>query len=328
MRVAITGVSGFVGQALVERLARCEEVESMVGIDLKPFGSHTKLNHYRMDIRDSALRKVFRRHGVDAVVHLAFILNPPPDPVFQREVNVGGSRNVLLAAKECGARKFVFASSTTVYGAHPDNPEWLTEDDPPRPNIQYAREKAEVEGMCQELAGRMEMTSLRLSTVIGPHIDNPILAYALALKAGLAVRIGEFPTVPLQLVHEGDVVEAFYRAAVEEHPGVYNVGGDGAVDSSYLRSRGMRALRIPVPLAKLALELGRGLGIHFWEPTILDFVRYRWTASNRLIRKEWRFSFKYSSTEALDETIRGGVGMRKVAKCTLPYFYFLGHRLH
>jgi nucleoside-diphosphate-sugar epimerase len=107
MRIAITGVSGFVGRALVERLAKCEEVEGIVGIDLKPFGPHTKLNHYRMNIRDPALRKVFKKHGVDAVVHLAFILNPPPDPAFQREVNVGGSRNVLLAAKECGARKFV-----------------------------------------------------------------------------------------------------------------------------------------------------------------------------------------------------------------------------
>jgi len=326
MRIAITGVSGFLGRALVERLAKCEDVESMVGIDLKRFGPHAKLYHYRMDIRDPELRKVFRKHGVDTVVHLAFILNPPPDPTFQREVNVGGSRNVLLAAKECGARKFVFASSTTVYGAHPDNPEWLTEEDPLRPNIQYAREKAEVERMCQGLVGRMEVTSLRLSTVIGPHIDNPILAYALALKAGLAMRIGSFPTVPLQLVHERDVVEAFYRAAVEDHPGVYNVAGDGAIDASYLHSRGMGAWRIPVPRARLALEVGRRLEIHFWEPTILDYIRYRWTASNRLIRREW--NFKYSSTEALDETIRGGVRLRKVAKCTLPYFYFLGHRLH
>jgi len=326
MRIAITGISGFVGQALVERLTKCEDVESIVGIDLKEFGPQTKLHHYKMDVRNPEVRKVFRKHAVDTVVHLAFILNPPPDPAFQRDVNVRGSRNILLAAKECGARKFVFASSTTVYGAHPDNPEWLTEEDPLRPNIQYAREKAEVEKMCWELRG-MEVTILRLSTVIGPHIDNPILAYALALKVGLAVRIGEFPTVPLQLVHEEDVVEAFYRASVEDHPGIYNVAGDGVIDDAYLRSRGMKTWRVPIPLAKLALEMGRKLKIHFWEPTILDFIRYRWAASNRLIRKKWGFNFRYSTTEALDETISGRMRLKKVAKCTLPYFYFLGHRL-
>jgi nucleoside-diphosphate-sugar epimerase len=90
MRVAITGVSGFVGQALVERLARCEEVESMVGIDLKPFGPHTKLDHYRMDIRDPALRKVFRKHKVDAGRPPSLHPESPARPVLPEGGERGG----------------------------------------------------------------------------------------------------------------------------------------------------------------------------------------------------------------------------------------------
>lgn len=327
MRVAITGISGFVGQAMLERLEECERVERVVGIDLKGLSYPAKkLKHYRMDIRDPRLEGVFRENGVDTVVHLAFILNPPPSSSFQREVNVGGSENVLRAASRCGVRKFVFASSTTVYGAHPDNPEWLREGDPLRPNIQYAREKSEVEERCQRLSNRMMITILRLSTVVGPHIDNPVIAYVLAAKHGVAFKVGPFPTIPLQLVHEDDVVEAFYRATVEEHPGVFNVAGDGVVDENYVRARRLKLLEVPVPVVKRLLDAGRRLGMHFWEPTLLNYLIYRWAASNELIKRRWGFRFRYSTTEALEDTGRR-VGLSRVAPCLLPYMYFLGRRL-
>lgn len=119
MNVAITGISGYIWRLLTDKLDRDERVGRIVGIDLGDFVHPSpKLKHYKVDIRDPKLRDLFDEEEVDAVVHLAFIIFAPPDPAKQRDVNVNGSRNVLRAAGQSGVRKFIFASSTTVYGAH------------------------------------------------------------------------------------------------------------------------------------------------------------------------------------------------------------------
>lgn len=109
MNVAITGISGYLGQRLTNKLEASDRIERIVGIDVVDFQYPSpKVKHCRTDIRDPKLKNVFDENEVDVVVHLAFIMNPIPDPARQRDINVNGSKNVLRAAEVSGVGKFVF----------------------------------------------------------------------------------------------------------------------------------------------------------------------------------------------------------------------------
>ena len=103
-----------------------------------------KKTEYRQgDVRDSdSVRDALK--GADVVVHLAFAILTASDAT--RAVNVDGSRTVFEATVASGAQRLCYASSVAAYGFHADNPDWLTEDVPPRGTREhfYSQQKAEV----------------------------------------------------------------------------------------------------------------------------------------------------------------------------------------
>jgi UDP-glucose 4-epimerase len=137
--VAITGAAGYVGGRLLARLLDEPDVETVVGLDVGPLPTGPeRFIPYRRDVRDPSLADILARHRVDTLVHTAFVLYPPPRRLRQMaHINVNGTENVLRAAAQAGVRHAIFLSSTTVYGAWPDNPIPLTEEHPPRPNPDY-----------------------------------------------------------------------------------------------------------------------------------------------------------------------------------------------
>src|SRR5215211_6169550 len=133
MRYVITGGAGYIGTRLVQHLARREQTERIVVADLKPprGGYRPKTGFERVDVRDRGrVRAVLESARADVLVHLAFILNP---------------------ASAAGVEQVLVTSSTSAYGAFPDNPVPLTEEDPVRgvPDFSYARDKAEADRICQ-----------------------------------------------------------------------------------------------------------------------------------------------------------------------------------
>src|ERR671920_1164903 len=98
----------------------------------------------RLDVRDrDGVRAVLERARADALVHLAFILNPSHDEHLMYDVDVNGTHNVLEAAGRAGTEQVLVTSSAVAYGAFPDNPVALSEDDPVRgvAGYSYARDK-------------------------------------------------------------------------------------------------------------------------------------------------------------------------------------------
>ena len=99
----------------------------------RPRATGRKTEFERLDVRDrGAVHSVLERVRPDALVHLAFILNPSHDEEFTYDVDVNGTHNVLEAADKAGTRQVLVTSSGVAYGAFPDNPVPLTEDDPVR----------------------------------------------------------------------------------------------------------------------------------------------------------------------------------------------------
>ena len=110
--------------------------------------------------------------GADVVVHLAFAILDASDAT--RELNVEGSRRVFEEAAKAGAKRICYASSVAAYGFHDDNPDWLTEDIPPRgsPEHPYSQQKAEVERVLGEVLLRHPNTvayAFRPCIVAGPE---------------------------------------------------------------------------------------------------------------------------------------------------------------
>ena len=130
MKVCVTGGAGFIGSHLVDRLVR--DGHEVVVLDNLSTGrlenletSRSKLRLDEGDLRDrAAVAKALA--GVEVVFHqaaLASVARSVENPREVTEVNVGGTLNVLVAAKELGVRRVVFASSSSVYGDTPDAPQ-------------------------------------------------------------------------------------------------------------------------------------------------------------------------------------------------------------
>ena len=140
LRVAVTGAAGSIGARLVESLAASSNVDAVVALDAHPIDlTHPKVVSYQHDI-SQPVDSIFKEHGVQSVVHLAFQLKPGRNREAARRVNVGGTARVLQSCQAANVRHILYLSSTTVYGAHPGNDTPFTEESPVRPvrGFQYA----------------------------------------------------------------------------------------------------------------------------------------------------------------------------------------------
>src|SRR5215207_203819 len=179
MRYLITGGSGYIGTRLVDRLSRREDTEQIVICDVAPprtFVPNTEFK--KVDVRDrAAVRAAVEEARPDALVHLAFILNPSHDEGFMYDVDVNGTHNVLEAAAEVGIRQVLITTSAVAYGAFPDNPDPITEEHPVRgvALFSYARDKTESDRIVQLCALQHPATIttiVRPCIVFGPNVDN------------------------------------------------------------------------------------------------------------------------------------------------------------
>ncbi|MEW6058777.1 MAG: SDR family oxidoreductase [Actinomycetota bacterium] len=313
MRYVITGGSGYIGSRLVDRLSEREDTERIVICDVRPPASfRPKAEYQELDVRDAArAREILERERPDALVHLAFILNPMRDERTMYDIDVNGTHNVLEAASATGVEHVLVTSSTTAYGAFPDNPVPLTEDDPVRgvADFEYARDKTESDRLCQLWALRhpdRTMTILRPCIVFGPNVDNYISRSW--TDAPFLPDVGGMDT-PVQFVHEDDVVEALVGLLAGRHGGAFNVTGDGTVTwRETAEIAGVKVRRLPLPVA-------RRIGAFMWRvgqseapPGNLHFLLHPWVASNEKLKQTLGWNPRYTSREAFVETMRAKRG--------------------
>jgi len=255
--VAVTGVSGYLGSALVRLLDTDPSITRIVGIDIaEPSFTARCFEFYSMDVRSPDLADVMR--GCEAIVHLAAVSE---DPGEVADVNVGGTRSVVDAASRAGVRKFVLASSHSVYGAHADNAFPLTESSPVRPNPEnaYALSKAEAEQIVSYFASQHPdavVTTLRFAWISGPNLPT---SHARAIDVKVRFVVAGYD-VPMQTVHEDDAAAAIALALSRDLPGTFNVSADDAVTSPD-EVLGQRKVVVPLDRAKRVLDRTAPMGL-------------------------------------------------------------------
>jgi UDP-glucose 4-epimerase len=309
MRYVITGGAGYIGTRLVERLIERDDTERVVIADVRPPRSFRPKSEYRqLDVRDAnAVRELLERERPDALVHLAFILNPMHDENAMYEIDVGGTHNVLEAASAAGTKQVLVTSSSTAYGAFPDNPVPIDEDWPVRgvPDFEYARDKAESDRLCQLWALRhpdRTMTIARPCIVFGPNVDNFIVR--LWTKAPFFTDMGNLDQTT-QFVHEDDLVDALVTLLVGGHAGAFNIAGDGTMTyRETAEAIGMKTRRMPEGLARRITALTWKLRVGEVPVGQVRFAVHPWVVSNEKLKRETGWKPRHTSRETFEIAMR------------------------
>jgi len=290
--IAITGLRTFVGRRLAERLTLRQPAPRVLGLDRhRPHHFAGGNRFQRVDLTqptaDSRLAEIFEKERVEVVVHAAFRRDPAPDLGYDHELETIGSLHVMHACAAAKVRRLVLASSTMLYGPRPTNPNFLGEDHPLRghPGAHNVENRREAEALLADWAVRhpdTEVTVLRPCWIMGPTCWDHVVRYF--ARPVVPTLLGHDPL--LQFVHEEDCVRAFERAALEPHPGVFNVVGRGVLPlSTILRLAGKRSLPLPASLLyRLRYYPSQG---QTGDPPdgFYDYLRYLWVADGE---RGWR----------------------------------------
>lgn len=286
-----------------------ESVSEVIGIDLKePAYTSAKLRYLSLDVRSPLIADYLRNYEVDTVLHLAWVFNPNHDARRTYDINVNGTKAVMSACKETAVKRLIIPGSTTAYGAHPDNPEWLREDSPIRGNrgFPYSYHKALVEGLCDEFERQItgvNLTRLRVCIVLGKYVDNFVRDSILLRGLRHAAVRGYSPHI--QFLHEEDMSSAIRLALLSQAYGIYNIVPNDTLTIHQVAEIAGNPLReypycVLHPLVSFLWSI-RQLPV---PPSYLPFIQHRWTASNSLIDTELGWKPKRSTYDALISMLR------------------------
>ena len=312
--VLVTGGSGYFGSIVSElALARGDTVRIF---DLNPPSPELASAEYVAgDVRDPvAIRAACE--GIDVVLHNVAQVPLAKDRDLFDEVNVGGTANVLVAARDARVKKVVHTSSSAVFGIPEHNP--VTETSPCRPLEAYGRAKLRAELLCHDaVAAGLDVTIIRPRTVLG-HGRLGVSALLFEFVAvGAPVFVLGRGDNRYQLVHANDLADACLRAGDREGPSVYNIG---ALEFGTMRETlqalvnhaptGSRVRSLPVGPARLAMRTLAGLGL-------APFAPYHWL----LYSESLYFDVSKAREELGWEPVHSNASM-----VIESYEWFLAHR--
>ncbi|HJX49186.1 MAG TPA: NAD-dependent epimerase/dehydratase family protein [Gaiellaceae bacterium] len=288
----VTGGAGFIGSNLVRALL--ERGDDVRVLDNFSTGDRANLEGLGVEIVEGELRSYERVHravrGAEVVYHLGALGSVPrsvQDPLTSNAVNVEGTLNVLLAARDEGIRRVVFSSSTSVYGSSRQLP--TTEDTPPDPISPYGVAKLAAERYCVSFSRvyeSLETVVLRYFNVFGPR-QSPFSQYAAvvplfvtSIAAGQPVQIHGDGEQSRDFTYVGNVVDATVRAGEAKGASgeIFNIANGSPASVNVLADTIGAILGMPVVKEHLPpragdirdswADLGKAARILGYEPAI------------------------------------------------------------
>ncbi len=322
MRVVILGATGNVGTSVLESLASEQQVQEIVAVARRaPQRAYPRTSFVAADVVSDDLAPIFS--GADAVVHLAWLIQPGRDEQLTARVNVMGSERVFRAAVDAGVKQIVYASSVGAYSPGPKDrfvdESWPTEG---IASSFYARHKAAVERQLDRLEQerpQLQIVRMRPGLIFKAQAASEIRRlFAGPLLPGALLRPGLIPVVPktprlrFQAVHSLDVGDAYRRALLCGARGAFNLAAAPPIGPPQLASvLGARQVPVPARVLRAGAALTYRLRLQPSEPGWLDMALAVPLMDAGRARAELGWEPRYSSLQTLDELLagmRGGQG--------------------
>lgn len=316
MRVAITGATGNVGTSVLGALAGEASIEQIVAVARRPasFGD-SRVRMVTADVATADLEPILA--GADAVIHLAWLIQPSRDGRTLRATNVEGTRRVFDAAVRAGVGTIVHASSVGVYAPGPKDRR--VDESWPATGIStlfYSRHKAEAERMLDRLEREhpgMRVVRLRPGLIFkreaatgirrlfaGPLLPSPLV------RRGLIPVVPELARLRFQAVHSLDVGDAYRRALLSDVRGAFNVAAEPVLDPGVLADL-LGARRVPLHpgLLRAGADLAWRLRLQPSPPGWIDLALGVPLMDTSRARRELGWEPRTSASDALLELLDG-----------------------
>ena len=316
MRVVVVGATGNVGSSLVRALSAEAGVDSVLGVARRrPELDVPKVEWASADVARDELAPLFS--GADAVVHLAWAIQPSRALTALWRTNVAGSQRVFDAVAGAGVPALVYASSVGAYSPGPKDravdESWPTGG---IPSSFYARHKAEVERRLdrfeREHAGirvvrlRPGLTFKRSSASGQRRLFAGPLAPRFLARPGLIPFFPDVPRLRFQAVHTEDVAEAYRLAVMGDPRGAFNVAAEPVLDSARLaRILGARLVRVPERAMRRVVDVTWRLHLQPTPPGWVDLALCSPLLDTTRARTELGWSPRRSAEEAILELLAG-----------------------
>ncbi|MFD2795025.1 NAD-dependent epimerase/dehydratase family protein [Promicromonospora vindobonensis] len=336
MRVVVVGATGNAGTALLRALQEEPQVTSVLGIARRlPDRSAEQYRHAEwaaVDIaaQDTAASTVARLteqfRGADAVVHLAWLVQPNRERDLLRRTNVEGTRRVAEAVVGAGVPHLVVASSVGAYSP--------VDDDTPRhegwptrgiPTSHYSVDKAAQERVLDEFEAAhpdLAVARLRPALIFQADAAQSVVRYFLGpLVPVRLLRQGRPPALPLpaglrlQAAHADDVADAYRRVVVERASGAFNVAADDLLhgeDLARIAGHG-RLVEVPPAVVRTALAAAYDSRLVRADPGWLDMAMAVPVLDTTRIKEELGWAPRRTAAEAVEDLLGGmavGQGLR------------------
>jgi nucleoside-diphosphate-sugar epimerase len=316
VRVVVTGATGNIGTSVLRSLQAQPEVERIDGIARRlPELTLDRVRWQRADVAADDLEPLLS--GADAVVHLAWLIQPSRDREQTRRTNVEGSRRVFEAVARCEVPRLVYASSVGAYS--PGSKELPVDESHPTGGIEssfYSRDKSEVERLLDGFeSAHPEVAVARIrpalvfkreaASEIRRLFAGPFLPSAL-LSRRLLRFVPRIPGLRFQVVHSLDVGDAFATAATQAASGAFNLAADPVLDPEEIgRLLEARPLPVPARAARTAASLSWRLRLQPSPPGWLDLALGVPVMSTRRARRELGWEPRAGAGETLLQLIDG-----------------------
>jgi UDP-glucose 4-epimerase len=316
MRVVVIGASGNVGTSTLRALAAAPEVDSILALARRlPELEVPKVEWASADVLSDDLASRFR--GADAVIHLAWLIQPSRAPEVTGRANVDGSERVFRAVADAAVPALVYASSVGAYSKGPKDravdERWPTDgiDD-----SYYSRQKAATERLLDEFAAEhptIRVVRLRPGLIFKDEAATEIRRFFLGpfapnalFRKKLVPVIPDVPGLRFQAVHSDDVGDAYRRATVGEARGAFNLAAEPVLDAATLaQALGARTVPVPPGALRSAAALSWHLRLQPTSPGWIEMALGVPIMDTSRARDELGWRPRKSATEAIEELLEG-----------------------
>jgi nucleoside-diphosphate-sugar epimerase len=315
MRVVVVGATGNVGMSVIDALIPEPAITSIVGVCRRPPSVELpKVRWQAADIAVDALDDVVA--GADAIVDLAWKIQPQRDEAAMLRTNVVGTMRLFHAAARAGVPAFIYASSVGTYAPGPKSPHvdesW---DHSGVPTSVYSRHKAAVEALLDDAETDTTMRVVRMrtslvfkaqaSSEIGRLFFGPLIPRRL-MRPGRVPFVPRTPNLTFQATHASDIADAYKAAVLRDVRGAFNIAAEPVIDPFLLaRVLNARSVRVPGPVLRAVVAAAWHARAVPIEPGWIDLgLRTPLMRTDRA-RAELEWRPRHSSTDALRELFEG-----------------------